>query len=72
MVSPRLGCRPNGTGDQTRLASLTLRPVIRQPSPQAPRAIANATGTGSFDSVPTKFKGSTLFNGRFDVKTPGT
>ena len=40
MVSPRLGCRPNGTGDQTRLASLTLRPVIRQPSPQAPRAMA--------------------------------
>ena len=30
-----------------------------------------ATGTGSFDSVPTKFKdGATLFNGKFDVKTP--
>jgi hypothetical protein len=30
-----------------------------------------ATGTGSFDAVPTKFKGgATLFNGKFDVKTP--
>ncbi len=33
---------------------------------------ANATGTGSFDSVPAKFKGAGLLNGRFDVKTPGT
>jgi len=33
---------------------------------------ANATGTGSFDSVPTKFKGAALLNGRFDVKTPGS
>jgi hypothetical protein len=31
---------------------------------------ANATGTGSFDSVPTKFKDATLYNGKFDVKTP--
>ena len=33
---------------------------------------ANATGTGSFDSVPTKFKGATLWNGVFNVKTPGS
>ena len=34
-------------------------------------AYEKATGTGSFDSVPTKFKdGATLFNGKFDVKTP--
>jgi hypothetical protein len=31
---------------------------------------ANATGTGSFDSVPTKFKDWILYNGKFDVKTP--
>jgi hypothetical protein len=31
---------------------------------------ANATGTGSFDSVPTKFKDATLYDGKFDVKTP--
>ena len=35
-------------------------------------AYANATGKGSFDSVPTKFKGAALLNGRFDVKTPGS
>jgi hypothetical protein len=30
-----------------------------------------ATGTGSFDSVPTKWKdGATLLTGKFDVKTP--
>ena len=34
-------------------------------------AYDKATGTGSFDSVPTKFRqGATLFNGKFDVKTP--
>jgi hypothetical protein len=32
---------------------------------------ADATGTGSFDSVPTKFKDAILYNGKFDVKTPG-
>jgi hypothetical protein len=31
---------------------------------------ANATGTGSFDSVPTKFKDAILYNGKFDIKTP--
>ena len=31
---------------------------------------SNATGTGSFDSVPTKFKDWILYNGKFDVKTP--
>jgi hypothetical protein len=31
---------------------------------------ANATGIGTFDSIPTKFKGAALLNGRFDVKTP--
>ena len=31
---------------------------------------ANATGTGSFDSVPTKFKDTILYDGKFDVKTP--
>jgi len=31
---------------------------------------ANATGTGSFDSVPAKFKDATLYDGKFDVKTP--
>jgi hypothetical protein len=34
-------------------------------------AYDKATGMGSFDSVPTKFSdGATLFNGKFDVKTP--
>jgi hypothetical protein len=34
-------------------------------------AYDKATGTGTFDSVPTKFRdGATLFNGKFDVKTP--
>jgi hypothetical protein len=33
-------------------------------------AYANATGTGSFESVPTKFKDAVLLNGKFDVKTP--
>ena len=33
-------------------------------------AYANATGTGSFDSIPTKWKEATLFNGKFVVKTP--
>ena len=33
---------------------------------------ANATGTGSFDSVPAKFKGAGLLDGKFDVKTPGS
>lgn len=33
-------------------------------------AYANATGTGSFDSIPTKWKGATLFDGKFVVKTP--
>jgi hypothetical protein len=31
---------------------------------------ANATGTGSFDSVPTKFKDAILYNGKFEIKTP--
>jgi hypothetical protein len=31
---------------------------------------ANATGTGGFDAIPSKFKGASLLNGRFDVKTP--
>ena len=31
---------------------------------------ANATGTGSFDSIPTKFKDAILYDGKFDVKTP--
>ena len=35
-------------------------------------AYANATGTGSFDSVPTKFKGAGLLDGKFVVKTPGS
>jgi len=33
-------------------------------------AYANATGTGRFDGIPAGFKGASLFNGRFDVKTP--
>jgi hypothetical protein len=33
-------------------------------------AYANATGTGSFESVPTKFKDAFLLTGKFDVKTP--
>ena len=33
-------------------------------------AYANATGTGSFDSVPTKFKDAILYDGKFDLKTP--
>ena len=35
-------------------------------------AYANATGTGSFDSVPAKFKGAGLLDGKFVVKTPGS
>jgi len=35
-------------------------------------AYANATGTGSFESVPTAFKGAGLYDGKFVVKTPGT
>jgi len=31
---------------------------------------ANATGTGSFDSIPASFKGANLYNGKFVVKTP--
>lgn len=31
---------------------------------------ANATGTGSFDGVPAGFKGASLYDGKFDVKTP--
>ena len=35
---------------------------------------ANATGTGSFDSpsVPAKFKGAGLLDGKFVIKTPGS
>jgi hypothetical protein len=33
-------------------------------------AYANATGTGRFDGIPAGFKGASLYNGRFDVKTP--
>ena len=33
-------------------------------------AYANATGTGRFDGIPAGFKGASLFNGRFEVKTP--
>ena len=33
-------------------------------------AYANATGTGSFEAVPTPFKGVDLFDGRLVVKTP--
>ena len=33
---------------------------------------ANATGTGSFESVPTKFKGAGLYDGKFVIKTPGS
>jgi hypothetical protein len=35
-------------------------------------AYANATGTGTFDSVPAKFKGAGLFDGKFIIKTPGS
>ena len=35
-------------------------------------AYANATGMGSFQSVPTAFKGAGLYDGKFVVKTPGT
>jgi len=34
-------------------------------------AYANATGTGSFDSVPAKFKGAGLLDGKFVIKTQG-
>ena len=30
----------------------------------------NATGTGTFDNIPSGFKGANLYNGTFDVKTP--
>lgn len=33
---------------------------------------ANATGTGGFESLPSAFKGATLYDGRLIVKTPGT
>jgi hypothetical protein len=33
-------------------------------------AFANATGTGSFNGVPSPFKGAFLYDGKFDVKTP--
>jgi len=33
-------------------------------------AFANATGTGTFNSVPSPFKGAFLYDGKFDVKTP--
>ena len=33
---------------------------------------ANATGTGSFESVPSAFKGANLYDGKFVVKTPGS
>jgi hypothetical protein len=33
-------------------------------------AYANATGTGTFDSIPAAFKDAFLLNGKFDVKTP--
>src|SRR5262249_37850209 len=35
-------------------------------------AYANATGTGSFDSVPAKFKGAGLLDGQFVIKSPGS
>ena len=31
---------------------------------------ANATGTGSFDGIPSAFEGAGLLNGKFNVKTP--
>ena len=31
---------------------------------------ANATGTGSYESVPSKFEGATLLTGKFNVQTP--
>jgi len=33
-------------------------------------AFANATGTGSFNGVPSPFKGAFLYDGKFVVKTP--
>ena len=33
-------------------------------------AFANATGTGTFNGVPSPFKGAFLYDGKFDVKTP--
>jgi hypothetical protein len=33
---------------------------------------ANATGTGSFESVQNAFKGAGLYDGKFVVKTPGS
>ena len=35
-------------------------------------AYANATGTGSFDSLPAQFKGAGLLDGKFVIKTPGS
>jgi hypothetical protein len=35
-------------------------------------AYANATGTGSFESVSSAFKGAGLYDGKFVVKTPGS
>ena len=35
-------------------------------------AYANATGTGSFESVQAAFKGAGLYDGKFVVKTPGS
>lgn len=35
-------------------------------------AYANATGMGSFESVPAAFKGAGLYDGKFIVKTPGS
>ena len=33
-------------------------------------AFANATGTGTFNGVPSPFKGAFLYDGKFVVKTP--
>ena len=33
-------------------------------------AYANATGTGSFDGIPAGFKRASLYNGKFELKTP--
>jgi hypothetical protein len=33
-------------------------------------AYANATGTGSFHGIQAGFKGASLYNGKFDIKTP--
>ncbi|WP_407177368.1 hypothetical protein [Bradyrhizobium sp. STM 3562] len=35
-------------------------------------AYANATGTGSFESLPSGFKGAGLYDGKFVIKTPGS